>query len=62
MNVKIDKEKCIGCGTCPAICPDVFVMSDDGKAVVKDGANFDDKADAINQSKDACPAQAIIVD
>ncbi|MBT4722672.1 ferredoxin [Candidatus Falkowbacteria bacterium] len=62
MKLKIDKEKCIGCGTCPAICADVFEMSDDGKAVVKGGANFDENENAINQAKDACPSQAIEVE
>ena len=32
--VKIDKDKCIGCGACVATCPDVFDFGDDGLAEV----------------------------
>jgi len=58
MNVKINEEACIGCGTCAAICPDAFEMNDEAKAFVKEGdlSAFTDK---IDESKDACPVQAI---
>jgi len=32
--LKIDKDKCIGCGTCAALFPDFFRIGADGKAVV----------------------------
>ena len=30
----VDKEKCIGCGTCKKFCPDVSIEIIEGKAVV----------------------------
>ena len=30
--VKIDKDKCIGCGACEAVCPKSFKMNDEMKA------------------------------
>ena len=30
MKVKVDKDTCIGCGACQAICSDVFEYGDDG--------------------------------
>ena len=30
--VEIDEAKCIGCGLCTSIAPDVFAMNADGKA------------------------------
>jgi len=53
----IDKEKCIGCGTCPAICPNVFRLTDDGKAEVTDPNG--DTIENIQMAIDACPTQAI---
>jgi ferredoxin len=53
MAITIDADKCIGCGLCVNLAPEVFEMSDDGKAVV------------INPSADAgdiasqCPVEAI---
>jgi len=32
--IKVDQNKCIGCGLCSGMCPDVFIMNSDGKAEV----------------------------
>jgi len=61
MVININKEKCIGCGTCVAICPDVFKIGADGKAEVIEG-DFAGKEALINQAKDSCPVQAIVVE
>jgi len=54
MVVKVDKEKCIGCGACAAICPDGFELGDDGKAKVKNP-----KANCIDDAISSCPVEAI---
>jgi ferredoxin len=58
MSVKVDAEKCIGCGACASICPDVFVMNEEGKAQV----TSQDNAECAKQAADSCPAEAIIVE
>lgn len=56
----VDQGKCIGCGTCPVIAPDVFKMNETGKAEEIPG-DYAGKEGVINQAKDACPVQAISV-
>ena len=57
MKVSLDKKKCIGCGACAAICPDVFEM-DGEKAKVKSAKT--DKTCA-KEAVDSCPVSAIKV-
>tara|TARA_Y100000310_G_C20686057_1_gene819063 strand:- start:1391 stop:1561 length:171 start_codon:yes stop_codon:yes gene_type:complete len=56
MIIKVDKEKCIGCGTCESVCPAVFGMKE-GKAYVK--KQSDDKC--VKEAEEACPVDAISV-
>ena len=51
-----DRERCIGCGACTAICPQNWFMDDDGKSspkkkIVEEGCN---KAAA-----EVCPMRVI---
>lgn len=66
-KIKIDKEKCIGCGLCASIAEEIFKMNDDGKAEtikgsekVKDPAcrqaGFEKKT---QEAIDNCPVTAI---
>lgn len=50
--VKVDKEKCIGCGACVAVCPEGFELKN-GKANVKK------QAPCSEEAMDACPVGAI---
>lgn len=54
MAVKIDREKCIGCGACEAICPEAFKM-EDGKAKFTGKG----KEKCINEAASSCPVQAV---
>ena len=36
MKFKVDKDSCIGCGACQAICGEIFEINDDGYATAKD--------------------------
>ncbi len=58
MKIAIDEEKCIGCGSCAAVCSEYFEMDfDKGKAVVK---KQPDNFAKIREAMEICPTQAII--
>lgn len=59
MKVKIDQNLCIGCGTCVALCPEVFELKKDGKAYVKNPADCS-KCDC-QAVKESCPVEAILL-
>ncbi|HPI67429.1 MAG TPA: ferredoxin [bacterium] len=55
--LKINPEKCIGCGLCSTICPHVFKLnSKTGKSEVisQDSTDCD-----LNKAIDSCPTGAI---
>ena len=59
-KVKIDESTCIGCGTCVALCPEVFELGEDGKAKVKLQNSKTPKLQAeIDEAIEACPVKAI---
>jgi ferredoxin len=57
--VKVDKNKCIGCGACASTCPGVFEMNDDGKAQIKTEADLKKNAKCLKEATEGCPVDAI---
>ncbi|MDD3285427.1 MAG: ferredoxin [Patescibacteria group bacterium] len=53
--IKVDQEKCIGCGLCAGICPETFQMNAEGKSepVSQEVSNCAQNAGA------SCPVGAI---
>lgn len=41
MKYKVNKEKCISCGVCVAVCEKGAKMADDGKAIIIDSEEMD---------------------
>lgn len=53
----IDKNTCIDCGTCVALCPQVFKLGEGGKTeVINQSA---DTPENIQNTIDSCPVGAI---
>ncbi len=68
MKIIHEREKCIGCGACVALCPEIFEMTEDGKASLKKGkknevtGNFEKELAGLSCSQeavDACPVEII---
>ena len=51
MELKINKDKCIGCGQCVSICEDVFDFDDDSLAKVVQTPVKEENIDDANNAK-----------
>lgn len=57
MTIEVNKEVCIGCGSCAAICPSNFQMDSNGKSeVISQGENA-----CAKEAVETCPVQAISI-
>lgn len=67
-KIILEKEKCIGCGSCAAVCADFFEITEDGKGHLK-GGKFEDETEkeelevqdsgCAREAADICPVQCI---
>ena len=58
MSISVNKDTCIGCGTCVSLCPNSFKMNDDGKSE----AISQEDNECAQKAAESCPVQAIKVD
>lgn len=61
-KVSLDKDLCISCGVCNAICPQVFDWDDDGKMKTLSPTVPADLVDAALEAEASCPTGAIKVE
>jgi ferredoxin len=60
IKVEVNKETCIGCGTCMAVAPEIFEFDNDGKSKPK--TEIIEDQNLIEKAKDAevaCPTHSI---
>ena len=50
---------CISCGTCQAVCPEVFEVKP--TSMVKSGADFVENDEPIREAAEICPVSVIDV-
>ena len=56
---KVDQDKCLRCGMCTGICPDVFQFDDEGNIKVNNEIINDENIDGVNEAMNSCPVSAI---
>ena len=71
-EIKLEREKCIGCGSCQALCPKYFELQEDGKSHIQGAAKHDpegtpeelevEKIECAQAAAEACPAQCIHIE
>lgn len=68
MKIIHEREKCIGCNSCVAVCPEYFKEGSDGKVDLKEAKlnektnNYEieiDKAGCIEDASSVCPVEII---
>lgn len=59
-KVSVNKETCIGCGTCAEICPKIFEIKG-GKSHPKIKEVKGAEEDCAKKAKEACPTNSISV-
>lgn len=62
MRVSVDREKCMGCGVCESICPEVFQMGEDNIAKVLQDPVPESLEDTAREAAQSCPEEAIRVE
>ena len=55
--VKIDKNKCMRCGTCTIVCPEAFKINDNSEIEFIENNNA--SKEEIDSAKNSCPVWAI---
>lgn len=60
-KIVFEKEKCIGCGSCQAVCPKYWKITQDGKAEFL-GAGEVKKIECNQEAADSCPVQCIKIE
>jgi len=64
-KIKLEREKCIGCGSCAALCSKYFEIIEDGKSHIKDAVKQEveelevEKIECAESAAEACPVQCI---
>lgn len=59
---KVDNDKCLRCGMCTGICPDVFSFDDEGNIKVNNEIINESNINEVTEAKDSCPVSAINIE
>ena len=57
--IKVNKEKCLGCGMCVGINSDIFEFDDDGLAKADNDKINENNENDVEEAINSCPVGAI---
>lgn len=60
-KIIFEREKCIGCGSCQAVCPKYWKLGEDSKVDFL-GSEELEEAECNQEAADSCPVQCIKVE
>ncbi|MBM3282637.1 ferredoxin [Candidatus Gottesmanbacteria bacterium] len=60
LTVVVDRNLCIGAGTCIAVAPKTFALDNEAKAIILDSEQQDPPQTIIDAAK-SCPVAAVII-
>jgi ferredoxin len=58
-RVEVDRDRCVGSGTCEALAPTVFEVDDDGVLAVVRSRPGQDELPDVRDAVTACPTRAL---
>ena len=62
-KIILEKDKCISCGSCEALCQKYWKLAEDGKAEYLGPQDLENEKIGCNQeAADACPVQCIHIE
>jgi ferredoxin len=61
-RIEVDRDRCVGSGTCEALAPDVFEVGDDGVLVVLHPEPGEEQLPDVRDAVQACPTRALALD
>ena len=57
MKVVVNRDNCIGCGACEALCPEIFQIDDEGLSTAKEVKDLTEEM--VAEAIESCPTSAI---
>jgi ferredoxin len=62
VRIAVDRDRCVGSGTCEALAPDVFEVDDDGVLVLLREEPAEGEQPGVRDAATACPTRALTLD
>lgn len=62
VKIILEREKCIGCGSCEALCPKYWKLADDSKIDFLGSKEGISEVECNQEAAESCPVQCIKIE